>query len=96
MFVIEISQYAENDIIEAYNWYQDITDGLGKEFLDKVDQCLSAISGNPEHFQLIEFHIRRSIFQKFPYAVFFEIWNNKVYVLGVIHTSRTPGIYRNR
>lgn len=39
---------AEQDIAEAYGWYEDQRSGLGEEFLSCVDACIEAICRAPE------------------------------------------------
>lgn len=37
----------EQDLSEAYNWYQERRAGLGEEFLTCVDACIQNICRNP-------------------------------------------------
>jgi plasmid stabilization system protein ParE len=39
---------AEQDITEAYNWYQERELGLGEEFLRCIDASIQMIERNPE------------------------------------------------
>ena len=39
---------AEQDITEAYNWYQERELGLGEEFLRCIDASIQTIKRNPE------------------------------------------------
>jgi hypothetical protein len=39
---------AEQDITEAYNWYQERELGLGEEFLWCIDASIQMIERNPE------------------------------------------------
>jgi hypothetical protein len=43
-----IAPEAEQDIAEAYGWYEERRTGLGEEFLDCVDACIHAIARLPE------------------------------------------------
>ena len=38
-----VAPEVEQDLIEAYNWYQGRRPGLGEEFLSCVDACVQAI-----------------------------------------------------
>jgi hypothetical protein len=52
---------AEQDITEAYNWYQERELGLGEEFLRCIDASIQTIKRNPEILALnhwIFFRIR--------------------------------------
>lgn len=96
MFTIELSSYAEEDIVQIFNWYNEQVSGLGTDFIQKADECFKAIAKNPEHFQIIENGIQRALLKKFPYVVFFEVWNEIVYIYGVIHTKRDPNTIKKR
>jgi hypothetical protein len=43
-----IAPEAEQDIAQAYGWYEDRRPGLGEEFLSCVDACIQAICRTPE------------------------------------------------
>jgi len=38
-----IAPEAQQDVDEAYSWYEDRRPGLGEEFLGCVDACIQAI-----------------------------------------------------
>ena len=43
-----IAPEAQQDVDEAYAWYEDRRPGLGEEFLGCVDACIQAICRMPE------------------------------------------------
>lgn len=46
---------AKADLLEASGWYDTQTDGLGEEFLAKVERSLTRIEENPRvHAELYE------------------------------------------
>ena len=63
----------EQDIAEAYAWYEARRAGLGEEFLSCVDACLAAICRLPEMQAAVHEQYRRRFVCRFPYAVFYEI-----------------------
>src|SRR5437870_8727410 len=87
---------AEQDIDEAYAWYERRRVGLGEEFLTCVDACIQAIRRTPEMHPLVHENYRRSLVRRFPYAVFYEYADDKVVVYCVIHTARDPAKWRER
>ena len=91
-----IAPEAEQDIAEAYSWYEGRRAGLGEEFLSSVDACLEAIRRAPETYATIHESYRRSLTRRFPYAVFYEHTQGTVIVYCVFHTSRDPGKWRQR
>ena len=67
-----IAPEAEQDVTEAYAWYENRRPGLGEEFLSSVDACAEAICRTPEMHGVVHENYRRSLVRRFPYAVFYE------------------------
>lgn len=63
---------AEQDIGEAYAWYEDQRYGLGEEFLSCVEACLEAIRRMPEMHGIIHENYRRGLVRRFPYGIFYD------------------------
>jgi plasmid stabilization system protein ParE len=87
---------AEQDIADAYAWYEDHRPGLGEEFLGSVEAALEAIRRTPETYSKVFEDFRRALLRRFPYAIFYERGKNSVTVYGVLHTSRDPAKWRKR
>jgi plasmid stabilization system protein ParE len=91
-----VAPEAEQDLAEAYAWYEARRVGLGEEFLTSVDACIEAIRRSPEMHQIVHENYRRGLVRRFPYAVFYEYTNETVTVYCVFHTSRDPAKWRRR
>ena len=63
---------AEQDLAEAYGWYENRRPGLGEEFLSCVDACIAAIQRTPEMYRVVHEDYRRGLVRRFPYAIFYE------------------------
>jgi hypothetical protein len=61
-----IAPEAQQDVDEAYSWYEDRRLGLGEEFLDCVDACLQGISRMPELYAKVYAAYRRALVRRFP------------------------------
>jgi len=91
-----LSEEAEQDIAEAAAWYERQRQGLGEDFMTRVDACFNALCRTPEMHQLVKRNFRRGLVRRFPYAVFYEYTDEKVIVYGVLHTSQDPKKWRER
>ena len=89
-----VAPEAEQDLADAYAWYEERRPGLGEEFLNCVDACLEAIRRTPEIHATAHENYRRGLVRRFPYAIFYEYAKETVTVYGVFHTSRHPGKWR--
>ena len=91
-----IAPEAEQDIADAYGWYEGRRAGLGEEFLSCVDACIQAICRTPEMHRTIHENYRRGLVRRFPYAVFYEYAADTVTVYCVFHTSQDADKWRQR
>ena len=91
-----LSPETEQDIREAYDWYENRRFGLGEEFLCCVDACLQRVCRAPELHAKVQQDYRRVLLRRFPYAVFYEYADDTVTVYSVFHTSRDPDKWRKR
>jgi plasmid stabilization system protein ParE len=87
---------AEQDLAEAYAWYEQQRVGLGEEFMAVVGECIRIVSTAPEAFERVRLDYRRALVQRFPYAVFYEFAHDTVGVYAVFHTARNPKKWRKR
>jgi plasmid stabilization system protein ParE len=65
---IVLAPEAEQDLLEAYDWYEKRRPGLGEEFLSCVDACLERIRRTPEMHAKVHEDFRRAIIRRFPYV----------------------------
>ena len=91
-----VAPEAEQDVGEAYEWYESRRPGLGEEFLSCVDACVETICRTPEVHSLAHENFRRALVRRFPYALFYEYAEGAVTIYCVFHTSRHPDKWRQR
>lgn len=81
---------AESDVLDAYRWYEERTEGLGSEFLRAVDACLAFIKRNPLAYRQVHKDVRRALLRKFPYGLFYVVESDEIVVLACFHVRRDP------
>jgi plasmid stabilization system protein ParE len=89
-------QDAKTDIASVADWYRDLVDGLESEFLSSLKTSLDKLEANPYQYQVRFRDIRTVLLHKFPYQIFYKIFEDKIIILGVVHTSRNPRLIRRR
>jgi plasmid stabilization system protein ParE len=62
----------EQDIEQAYAWYERKKSGLGKEFLHCLDDSIQSIRPNPETYQIVHENYRRAVIRRFSHVLFYE------------------------
>ena len=89
-YTLVVYNTGDDDIAEAYSWYEQQKKGLGDEFLLALAECCSRIFNYPHVFQLKHKHFRQAGLKRFPYVVVYEIVKSKIIIYSVFHTSRNP------
>ena len=92
---IRIDPSAHADISRASRRYEDQRPGLGIEFLNEVDLVFTRVGQTPLQFPEIEPNVRRALFRRFPFAVYF-IQGELVEIIAVLHMRRDPDAWRTR
>jgi plasmid stabilization system protein ParE len=87
---------AEEDMAEAFDWYENRRIGLGHEFLGEVRARLAHIEENPLHYTVVYRDARNALVRRFPYKVLYLFEANKVEVFGVVHVGRHPRFWQKR
>ena len=89
-YTLEISPAAERKLNQAFHYYQEKSPGLGIAFLEELDECLKVLVRNPLIYRIRFDQVRRVNLKRFPYAVFYEVVANVVFVNQIIHGSSNP------
>jgi len=87
---------AEDELTEAYDWYENRTVGKGDELVAAVQLVYDRIRANPNLGRLMADPIRRVLVPGFPYAVFYIVEATEIVVTCVFHTSRDPAVWQGR
>lgn len=82
---------AEQEIVEAAEFYESRRRGLGSSFIDQVDEAARRISSDPMCWPEIEAQIRRVMLKRFPFGIYFRVTDEAIRVLTVKHHRRHPG-----
>jgi plasmid stabilization system protein ParE len=84
------------DVREAASWYDRRSPGLGDAFVEIVRRSVSDIVENPERFALSPAGCRYTRLRRFPYLVLFEVAEDELLLLAVLHTARSMEKWRER
>ena len=87
---------AEDDLKEAYSWYEDKRTGLGYDFLLQVDAGLNFIARNPNIHPIEYKETRKHLVKRFPYKIIYLVEKEKIIVLAVVHGRRSPALIKKR
>ena len=86
------------DIINAANYYKNISPELAKQFLFRVREAKTFIARTPLGFQIKYNNVRTLLLKQFPYHIHYLIDDSQkqIIVLAVIHAYKNPQDYSIR
>lgn len=91
---LHISVEAQGDVDQARRYLNSQTGGLGDRFLEELGQVTGRIVDRAWSFPVLEtleedMPVRRAILTRFSYIVVFEIVDDDIIVMGVIHQRQS-------
>jgi plasmid stabilization system protein ParE len=92
---VALTDEAEADLEEDALWYEQQA-GLGAALVAEVRDVLRRLSATQEMHQKVLRDVRRALVKRFPYSVFYRVYNDRVEVLAVFHNRRDPSVWQSR
>ncbi len=92
---VRVAARAKLEIREAATWYDDKGEGLGAEFVDKVEEALDRIRRHPLQYAVVIDDLRRVHLDRFPYSLWYVVEPSGQIVFTCLHFRRnTPKLAR--
>ena len=87
---------ANEDLLEARAWYDNIRPELGERFALAVEAAVEAISEHPMQFPVVYRSRRRAGVRRFPYGIFLRsnstgLWSSRAFTAGATQGVGKPG-----
>jgi hypothetical protein len=93
---IEILDQAREDLIEGFHFYEDQQSGVGSKFLSSLYSDIESLRRtagiHPKAYKV--YH--RLLSKRFPFAVFYTVQNEAVWIHAIIDCRRSPAWIRRR
>lgn len=90
IYSVRFTPELEDDLIDAFNWYENKTIGLGARFLDVFYDHIGLLRRTPLTFPTVYLHFHRSLLRQFSFTCYFLMADDAVIVYGLFHSSRHP------
>jgi plasmid stabilization system protein ParE len=87
---------AAADIDDAFLWYEGQRPGLGHEFLAAANTLINSIAEHPLRYPAIRRNTRRALLLRFPYALYFRVYDEVAVVVACMHGRRNPRRWQAR
>lgn len=95
-YILEFHALAQEEVKDAYLYYESNSPGLGDKFLDSLDTLFDLISENPKLYSTDFNEIRKAPLKKFPFSIYYEIVGDKILVYSVFHQKRNPDDWKGK
>jgi hypothetical protein len=93
---VRLLTLAQQEVDEAYLWFEEQLEGKGVDFLDEFDRVVRLVKAFPLASTEIEPEIRRCLFARFPYSLIYGIEQETIVVIAVAHCHREPHYWVER
>lgn len=94
---LELHDDAALEVQAAYEQYEKLKDGLGIEFVMRLDAGMEQVRLHPKRWAGHIAGTRRYRIQTFPYGIVYDLSRaGTVLVVAVMHLSREPGYWIRR
>lgn len=93
---IRFTNVAESELSEAVAHYNNQEDGLGQQFVAEVKDATARILSFPEAWPRLSARTRRCVIKRFPYSLIYQLREDHVLIVAVMHMRREPQTWRSR
>ncbi len=93
---VRFSEAALEEFEESADYYQRKVYGLGDAFSDEIYRLSNSAAETPEMYQPIGKGVRRAVARRFPFSVYFRVYEDEIFVLSVFHGRRSPTVWKGR
>ena len=93
---VVFSSGALEEVKEAVEHYEAEVEGLGKAFIQKLDEAIHEIKSFPSSSRIIRTDYRRYLLHRFPYGVIYLIEDDLIFVAAIMHLKRKPFYWTER
>ncbi len=93
---ISFLKIAQIEFEEAVDYYNLQSEGLGFDFALEVKKTLERIFSYPNAWASLSKNTKRCRCNRFPYGVVYQIRDDELLVISVMHLHREPGMWEDR
>lgn len=93
---IDFLSIAEEEFVEAVDYYNQQSEGLGYEFAFEVQRTLERIIQFPEAWTPLSKRTRRCRTNRFPYGIIYQIRSETILIVAVMNLHREPNSWKDR
>jgi plasmid stabilization system protein ParE len=89
-------QGAENDLLEIFSSFEELEEGSGQGFVERLDFTLTHLREHPEMAPIFDPPVRRLVIGSTGFGLFYSVEPRGVIVHALVHLARDPDTIRAR
>lgn len=93
---VELHHEATTESEESVIYYNSQQHGLGYDFEDAVEQAIIDIRRTPQIYPVYLGNCRMCSVETYPFVIYYEEFDDLIYIYAIYHTSREPDTWLNR
>ena len=93
---IIIHEDAEKELWHSVDYYEDKVTGLGLDFEYEIQKALLSIQIHPNIYTPSKYGVRRHLLRRFPFFIYYEEYEEYIWIIAFTHTSRKPHYWKSR
>ena len=87
---------AETELLEAIDYYENCSSGLGYDFSIEAHATVERICSFPKAWPTLVDDIRRCQLNRFPFGILYIQEKERIYIIAVMHLNREPNYWHER
>ena len=87
---VEILDKAEDDLVHGFQFYETQQAGLGSYFLESLFADMESLPVHGGVHRLVYRNYHRALAKRFPFAIFYTVSRDTVFVHAVVDYRRKP------
>lgn len=87
---------ADQEFLESIDYYQAQQPGLGEDYYTEIMASVARITKSPNAWPLLEGDIRRCLTHRFPFGALYNVEEDLICILAVMHLRRQPDYWKHR
>lgn len=87
---------AEEEMSEAAVFYEAASLGLGRDFLEDLQQTIDAVRTHPGIGVRLDVNLRRALFYRFPFSLIYVAEPDAILIVSIAHHRQRPGYWKSR
>lgn len=92
-----IQREASAELEEDMSWYEKRQTGLGLDLESEVEQTIALVRRDPSiGMRYRNTQVQYVRVKRFPYVVYFQEFDDAIWVIAIAHGRRRPGYWKKR